>query len=116
MGRLARMEPLAAGIVPGDENEQGATAIAPVGSSRQTWHVGVMNHLSRRTFMCSLGAAATIPAFAQSHAAAGPILTRAIPSTGEQIPAIGLGTWITFNVGNDEKLRVDRARVMQTFF
>ena len=75
-----------------------------------------MNHLTRRTFMGSLGAAATMPAFSRSRAAAGPILTRAVPSTGEKIPAIGLGTWITFNVGNDEKLRADRTRVMQTFF
>lgn len=76
----------------------------------------VMNHLSRRTFMCTLGAAATMPAFSDSRAAAGPILTRAIPSTGEKIPAIGLGTWITFNVGNDEKVRAARTQVMQTFF
>jgi diketogulonate reductase-like aldo/keto reductase len=65
--------------------------------------------------MCSLGAAATMPASSGSGAATGPILTRAIPSSGEQIPAIGLGTWITFNVGNDEKLRAARAQVMQTF-
>jgi diketogulonate reductase-like aldo/keto reductase len=29
---------------------------------------------------------------------------------------IGLGTWITFNVGNDERLRAARAQVMQAFF
>jgi diketogulonate reductase-like aldo/keto reductase len=66
--------------------------------------------------MGSLGAAATMPAFSTSRAAAGPILTRAIPSTGELVPAIGLGTWITFNVGNDERLRAARAQVMQAFF
>lgn len=27
--------------------------------------------------------------------------TKPIPSTGEALPVIGLGTWITFNVGND---------------
>jgi diketogulonate reductase-like aldo/keto reductase len=75
-----------------------------------------MNHLSRRTFIGTLGAAATMPTFSDSRAAAGPILTRAIPSTGEKIPAIGLGTWITFNVGNDEKVRAARTQVMQTFF
>jgi diketogulonate reductase-like aldo/keto reductase len=57
-----------------------------------------------------------MPTFSDSRAAAGPILTRAIPSTGEKIPAIGLGTWITFNVGNDEKVRAARTQVMQTFF
>ena len=74
-----------------------------------------MKHLTRRTFMSSLGALATMPVSSRSGAATGPILTRAIPSSGEQIPAIGLGTWITFNVGNDEKLRAARTQVMQTF-
>ena len=32
-------------------------------------------------------------------AAAAPILQRPIPSSGENIPAIGLGTWRTFDVG-----------------
>ena len=27
--------------------------------------------------------------------------TRAIPSSGEALPVVGLGSWITFNVGND---------------
>ena len=27
------------------------------------------------------------------------ILTRAIPSSGEALPVVGLGSWITFNVG-----------------
>jgi len=75
-----------------------------------------MKQITRRTFVRSLGAVATMPVSSMSDAATGPILTRAIPSSGEQIPAIGLGTWITFNVGNDERLRADRTRVMQTFF
>jgi diketogulonate reductase-like aldo/keto reductase len=77
-----------------------------------------MSHLTRRAFVGSvagLGAAATLPAFGQGLAP-GPILKKAIPSSGEQIPAIGLGTWITFNVGSDEGLRAARAQVMQTFF
>jgi diketogulonate reductase-like aldo/keto reductase len=79
-------------------------------------HWEVMNHFTRRTFMGSLAAAATMPICCNSDAATGPILMRAVPSTGERIPAIGLGTWITFNVGGDERLRADCARVMQTFF
>jgi diketogulonate reductase-like aldo/keto reductase len=75
-----------------------------------------MTQLTRRTFISSasgLAAAVSLPAFAQ---APGGILKKPIPSTGEQIAAIGLGTWITFNVGNDEKLRAARTQVMQAFF
>ena len=43
-------------------------------------------------------------------------LTRPIPSTGEQLPVIGLGSWITFNVGDDPELRDECAEVMRAFF
>src|SRR4029078_11683126 len=65
--------------------------------------------------VAGFGAAATLPAFAQGPAPAA-ILKKSIPSTGEQIPALGLGPWITFKVGGEEKLRAARAQVMQTFF
>lgn len=42
--------------------------------------------------------------------------TRAIPSSGEAIPRVGLGTWITFNVGNDPPARAHCAQVMRAFF
>jgi diketogulonate reductase-like aldo/keto reductase len=54
-----------------------------------------------------------LPAGAQP---ARPLLTRAIPSSGEALPLVGLGTWITFNVGNDAAARADRAEVMRRFF
>lgn len=41
---------------------------------------------------------------------------RTIPSTGEAIPAIGLGSWLTFNVGNDPVLRAESTAVMAAFF
>ena len=44
------------------------------------------------------GPAAT---FAQEPAAS-PMITRAIPSTGEKLPVIGMGTWQTFDVRPDE--------------
>jgi diketogulonate reductase-like aldo/keto reductase len=75
------------------------------------------NELSRRAFVGSLaasGAASVIPASAST--ATGPVLTRAVPSTGERIPAIGMGTWITFNVGRDRQRRDQRTKVMQAFF
>jgi diketogulonate reductase-like aldo/keto reductase len=43
-------------------------------------------------------------------------LTRTIPATGEAIPRVGLGTWITFNVGNDPPARAQCAQVMRAFF
>jgi diketogulonate reductase-like aldo/keto reductase len=43
-------------------------------------------------------------------------LTRRVPSTGEAIPSVGLGTWITFNVGDDLELRNECAAVMAAFF
>jgi len=34
-----------------------------------------------------------------------PLITRLIPSTGERLPVIGLGTWQTFDVGGDAQAR-----------
>jgi diketogulonate reductase-like aldo/keto reductase len=42
-------------------------------------------------------------------------LTRPIPSTGEAIPVVGLGTWITFNVGADVVARDACAEVIRNF-
>lgn len=43
-------------------------------------------------------------------------LTKAIASSGEQIPVVGLGSWITFNVGNDRAARDQCTEVMRHFF
>ena len=71
---------------------------------------------SRRAVLRSLAAGAaslTVPS-AAAQAATG--LMRAIPSTGEPLPLVGLGTWITFNVGNDPQARDSCADVMRAFF
>ena len=44
------------------------------------------------------------------------LLMRPIPSSGEQIPVVGLGSWITFNVGNDRAARAQCTDVMREFF
>lgn len=44
------------------------------------------------------------------------VLKRPIPSTGETVPAVGLGSWITFNVGDDPVLLGECAKVMAAFF
>jgi diketogulonate reductase-like aldo/keto reductase len=60
-------------------------------------------------------AAAGLPPALAPAAPAG-LLTRPIPSSGEALPAVGLGTWITFNVGNDPVARDACAEVMRAFF
>lgn len=44
-----------------------------------------------------------------------PILTRRIPSSGEMIPVIGLGTWQTFDVGASTAERQPLEEVLGTF-
>lgn len=44
------------------------------------------------------------------------ILTKPISATNEQIPVIGMGSWLTFNVGGDKKDRARCVKVLQAFF
>ncbi|MBL8348564.1 MAG: aldo/keto reductase [Rubrivivax sp.] len=63
-------------------------------------------------------AATSAAASAAGSGASGPAapLVRRIPSSGEAIPLVGLGTWITFNVGNDTRARDACAEVVRAFF
>jgi len=45
-----------------------------------------------------------------------PMLTRPIPSSGEQLPCIGLGTWQTFDVGSDDASLAPLREVLRRFF
>ena len=76
------------------------------------------NSPSRRRLLESLIAVTGSLALPSLHAAPAPasLLTRPIPSSGEQIPVIGLGSWITFNVGRDPQGRLESANVMRQFF
>lgn len=64
--------------------------------------------------LAALGARA-IPARPATAPSPAP-LARRIPSTGESLPAIGLGSWITFNVGNDRAARDACVEVVRAFF
>jgi diketogulonate reductase-like aldo/keto reductase len=66
------------------------------------------------SFAATAGAAVLCPRLASSQQRA--ILTRPIPSSGEAMPVVGLGTWITFNVGDDAVARDACADVMRAFF
>ena len=74
--------------------------------------------LSRRSllgFLSATSAAAMVWPLTGA-AQPGPVATRPIPSTGEALPLVGLGTWITFNVGHDTEARDSCAEVMRAFF
>jgi diketogulonate reductase-like aldo/keto reductase len=71
----------------------------------------------RRAVLAGAAASAALLASSRVSAAAAPSpLAKIIPSSGEAIPAVGLGTWITFNVGEDAGLRDDCVGVMRAFF
>ncbi len=58
-----------------------------------------------------------VPWLARAQPAAAGLLTRAIPSTGERVPAVGLGTWLTFDVPLGNAVAVARRReVIERFF
>jgi len=77
--------------------------------------------IDRRRFLAGVGLAGLamnsplLLAKSPEKARSSPI-TRKIPGTNEAIPAIGMGTWITFNVGGDPILVEQRTRVLKTFF
>ena len=67
----------------------------------------------RRALLGLLAAGCAVrPAFAQNRAH-DTIMTKAIPSTGEAIPVIGVGTWQTFDVGTDPKARAPLREVLK---
>lgn len=61
------------------------------------------------------GASAAFGARAASAQGAS-VLSRRIARTGESLPLVGLGSWITFNVGDDLVARNRCADVMRAFF
>ncbi|CAG0956604.1 NADH-specific methylglyoxal reductase [Burkholderiales bacterium] len=70
----------------------------------------------RRALAALAGTAATLALPRRSAAATGgAIHTRPIPSTGERVPVIGLGTWITFDVGDSVASRAELLSVLRDF-
>ena len=76
---------------------------------------GVM--LTRREMLGALAAAGSAWLLRPGAGVAqGGPLNKPIPSSGETLPLVGLGSWITFNVGADPQARDACAEVMRAFF
>jgi diketogulonate reductase-like aldo/keto reductase len=72
---------------------------------------------TRRQFLVVLAATGLSLRMPALMAATGKkAITRGIPSSGEPLPVIGMGTWRTFNVGGDQRLVSERTEVLKTFF
>jgi aryl-alcohol dehydrogenase-like predicted oxidoreductase len=79
------------------------------------------NHYSimtRRTFILRMGTIAAAFALAPRDLIGEirPPIQRPIPSSGELLPVIGMGTSRTFDVGDDPAIRKQLAEVLQVFF
>jgi aryl-alcohol dehydrogenase-like predicted oxidoreductase len=70
-----------------------------------------MARITRREF-AALGAAAMVAQSALAQGANAPLITRAIPSTGERLPVVGLGTAAVFNY-NDAGAREAATKVIR---
>ncbi|WP_291981534.1 aldo/keto reductase [Luteitalea sp.] len=74
--------------------------------------------LSRAAFLrllpAALGAAGIVPVATAQRAS--PMLTRRLPSSGQELPVIGLGTWRGFDVGADPAARARLTEVLRALF
>ena len=70
----------------------------------------------RRLLQGSLAAAALALWRSDARPQSDTTITRPIPSSGEELPVVGLGSWITFNVGDDRQLQDECADVISAFF
>lgn len=72
----------------------------------------------RRAFIRAMGAIGLVaglpPLYAQGRDQK--VIKRAIPSSGELLPVVGLGTSRTFDIGNDADELINLTKVLQAFF
>lgn len=72
---------------------------------------------TRRRFIQTLaGAGTSLLLNTRGIAKTAKPITRLIPKSGESIPAIGMGSWLTFAVGGEPNEIAIRVKVLQTFF
>jgi diketogulonate reductase-like aldo/keto reductase len=76
------------------------------------------DQIGRRRLLKLISYAAAAPLFSLSPArsAGSAIITRPIPRTGEQLPVIGMGSFLTFDVAGDTIRLRQRTEVLRAFF
>ncbi len=79
------------------------------------------HHPNRRAVLAwpIVATAALALPFGSSHEpahASSPMLKRKIPSSGEELPVVGVGTWQTFDIGNDRAELESRKEVLRVLF
>ena len=70
--------------------------------------------MNRRTCLHSLSALGLLPLISGGSPISAEILQRTIPSSSEKIPAVGLGTWQTFDASESESERAPLRQVLTT--
>jgi len=71
---------------------------------------------NRRDFLRGISGLGLSLALGPANAAPSTAIQRAIPSSGELLPVVGLGTWISFDIGDDIDARPQRIKVLRAFF
>ena len=75
--------------------------------------------MSRRELLEVLGlaaAAALVPGLGGPPSSSSDLLTKPIPSSGERVPVVGMGTWITFDVVPVGGFLDTRVEILRRFF
>jgi diketogulonate reductase-like aldo/keto reductase len=93
----------------GDRAEDGAI-------SRRAVLAGVGGALLAGLGGAGASGATSAPATSPAPGPAATVLTKVIPCTGERLPAVGMGTWRTFDASSLEASLAPRVEVLRRFF
>lgn len=72
---------------------------------------------ARRRFLAAALATGALAALPRATSAARPpLLTRALPGRSERLPLLGMGSWLTFDIGTNARALPGRVAVLEEFF
>ncbi len=76
-----------------------------------------MKETDRRTFLkkSAIACSMAFSPYALFQESSSKVLERTIPSSGEKIPVVGMGSWLTFDVGSSKTRRAQMKKVLAAF-